>query len=106
MAVIVDPKVKDIFEKNTSISMNVGATIDINLNTMIDWDKVTTPVTGNADTVIGGRTPFKKLFPIDTVIKPNRPLLAGVKYGISGDVTGNSFRDPKTTPYQVNYRTY
>jgi hypothetical protein len=106
MAVTVDQKVTDIFEKNTSISMNVGATIDINLNTMIDWDKVTTPVTGNADTVIGGRTPFKKLFPIDTVIKPNRPLLAGVKYGISGDVTGNSFRDPKTTPYQVNYRTY
>jgi hypothetical protein len=106
MSVIVDPKVKDIFEKNTSISMNVGATLDINLNTMIDWDKVTTPVTGNADTVINGRTPFKKLFPIDTVIKPNRPLLAGVKYAISGDVTGNTFKDPKTTPYQVNYRTY
>jgi hypothetical protein len=106
MAVIVDQKVKDIFEKNTSISMNVGATIDINLNTMIDWDKVTTPVTGNADTVISGRTPFKKLFPIDTVIKPNRPVLAGVKYAISGDITGNSFKDPKTTPYQVNYRTY
>ena len=106
MAVIVDPKVTDIFEKNTSISMNVGATIDINLNTMIDWDKVTAPVTGNADTVISGRTPFKKLFPIDTVIKPNRPLLAGVRYAISGDILANSFKDPKTTPYQVNYRTY
>jgi hypothetical protein len=106
MAVIVDPKVKDIFEKNTSISMNVGATIDINLNTMIDWDKVTTPVTGNADTVISGRTPFKKLFPIDTVIKPNRPVLAGVRYAISGDILGNSVKDPTTTPYQVNYRTY
>jgi hypothetical protein len=106
MAVIVDPKVTDIFEKNTSISMNVGATLDINLNTLIDWDKVTNPVTGNADTVINGRTPFKKLFPIDTVIKPNRPLLAGVRYAISGDIAGNSFKDPKTTPYQVNYRTY
>ena len=106
MAVVVDTKVTDIFEKNTSISMNVGATLDINLNTMIDWDKVTTPVTGNADTVISGRTPFKKLFPIDTVIKPNRPLSAGVKYAISGDITANSFKDPKTTPYQVNYRTY
>mgnify|MGYP001149358491 CR=1 FL=1 len=52
MAVTVDTKVKDIFEKSTSISMNVGATLDINLNTMIDWDKVTTPVTGNADTII------------------------------------------------------
>lgn len=106
MAVIVDQKVKDVFEKNTSISMNVGATLDINLNTMIDWDNVTTPVTGNADTVISGRTPFKKLFPIDTVIKPNRPLSAGVKYAISGDIAANSFKDPKTTPYQVNYRTY
>jgi len=106
MAVTVDQKVKDIFEKNTSIQLNVGATIDINLNTMIDWDKVTTPVTGNADTVINGRTPFKKLFPIDTVIKPNRPLLAGVKYAISGDITDNSFKDPKTIPYQVSYRTY
>ena len=90
MAVTVDTKVKDIFEKSTSISMNVGATLDINLNTMIDWDKVTTPVTGNADTIINGRSPFKKLFPIDTVIKPNRPLLAGVKYAISGDVTGGT----------------
>jgi len=106
MSVAVDQKVVDVFEKNTSISMNVGATIDINLNSMIDWNNVTTPVTGNADTVINGRTPFKKLFPIDTVIKPNRPLSAGVKYAISGDVTANSFKDPKTTPYQVNYRTY
>lgn len=106
MSVAVDQKVKDIFEKNTSISMNVGATLDINLNTMIDWDNVTTPVTGNADTVISGRTPFKKLFPIDTVIKPNRPLSAGVKYAISGDIAANSFKDPKTTPYQLNYRTY
>jgi hypothetical protein len=106
MAVTVDPKVKDIFEKSTSISMNVGATLDINLNTMIDWDKVTTPVTGNADTIINGRSPFKKLFPIDTVIKPNRPLLAGVKYAISGDVTGGTFKNPTTTPYQLNYRTY
>jgi hypothetical protein len=106
MSVVVDPKVKDVFEKNTSISMNVGATIDINLNTMIDWDKVTTPVTGNADTVISGRTPFKKLFPIDTVIKPNRPLSAGVRYAISGDIAGNTIKDPKTIPYQVNYRTY
>ena len=106
MSVAVDPKVKDVFEKNTSISMNVGATLDINLNTMIDWDKVTTPVTGNADTVISGRTPFKKLFPIDTVIKPNRPLSAGVRYAISGDIAGNTIKDPKTIPYQVNYRTY
>ena len=106
MSVVVDPKVKDVFEKNTSISMNVGATLDINLNTMIDWDKVTTPVTGNADTVISGRTPFKKLFPIDTVIKPNRPLSAGVRYAISGDIAGNTIKDPKTIPYQVNYRTY
>jgi len=106
MSVVVDPKVKDVFEKNTSISMNVGATLDINLNTMIDWDKVTTPVTGNADTVISGRTPFKKLFPIDTVIKPNRPLSAGVRYAISGDIVGNTIKDPKTIPYQVNYRTY
>lgn len=106
MSVSVDQKVIDIFEKNTSISMNVGATIEINLNSLIDWDKVTTPVTGNADTVISGRTPFKKLFPIDTVIKPNRPLSAGVRYAISGDVAANTHKDPKTTPYQLNYRTY
>lgn len=106
MSVTVDQKVKDIFEKNTSISMNVGATIDINLNTLIDWDKVTTPVTGNADTVINNTTPFKKLFPIDTVIKPNRPILAGVRYAISGDINGGTFKNPTTTPYQLNYRTY
>jgi len=106
MAVSVDAKVKDVFEKNTSILMNVGATIDININTMIDWDNVTTPVTGNSDTVINERTPFKKLFPIDTVVKPNRPLSAGVRYAISGDVNNYMAKDPKTIPYQVNHRTY
>ena len=105
MSITVDPKVKDVFEKNTSIDMNVGATIDINLNTMIDWSSITTPVTGNADTVINNTTPFKKLFPIDSVIKPNRPLSAGIKYLISNE-RPQVMADPKSIPYSVNYRTY
>jgi len=51
-------------------------------------------------------TPFKKLFPIDSIVKPFRPFGAGIKYAISGDISTGSYRDPKTTDYSKDFRLY
>jgi hypothetical protein len=50
--------------------------------------------------------PFKKLFPIDSVIKPFRPVKAGIKYAIVGDIVANSYKDPRVSTYPYDYRTY
>jgi hypothetical protein len=104
--------VKDLLNKNTSISMDVGVTMDINVNSMVSFTP--TSITGTEYQTINGRQPFKKLFPLDTIIKPSRPQLAGIKYGISGDVQTKTYADPKAVDYKpsaqsanvVKYRTY
>ena len=53
-----------------------------------------------------GSKPFKKLFPVDSIIKANRPIGAGVKYGITGDVGSGTYRDPRSSTYPLYYRTY
>jgi len=63
-------------------------------------------VTSTAYTTIGSKTPFKKLFPVDSIVKTFRPQKAGIKYAIVGDVAKNTYRDPKTLEYDLNYRTY
>lgn len=104
--------VKDLLNKNTTLSMGVGATLDINVNSMVSFTP--TSITGTEYQTINGRQPFKKLFPLDTIIKPSRPQLAGIKYGISGDVQTKTYADPKAVDYKpsaqsanvVKYRTY
>ena len=94
--------VKTALEQNTSINLNIGCTFEYNMNSMVD----NIVVTGADITAADGSKPFKKLFPIDSVIKPARPLGAGVKYGISGDVSAGTYRDPRSSIYSINYRTY
>lgn len=105
-------QVKDLLNKNTSLSMGVGATIDINVNSMVTF--TASSITGTPYTTINNREPFKKLFPLDTIIKPSRPQLAGIKYGISDDVQAKTYADPRSVDYKpsaqsgnvVKYRTY
>jgi hypothetical protein len=108
----VPDSVKDLINKNPTLKMNVGATIDINVNSMVEFTD--SSITGNEYAVINNRQPFKKLFPIDTIIKPMRPISAGVKYGIVGDIPNQTYTDPTTVNYKpsgqasntVKYRTY
>lgn len=108
----VSQAVKDLINKNTSLSMGAGAIMDINVNSMVSFTP--TSITGTEYQTINGRQPFKKLFPLDTIIKPSRPQLAGIKYGISGDVQTKTYADPKSVDYKpsaqsanvVKYRTY
>ena len=96
------PTVKNIVEQNTTIESNVGCTIEYNMNSMVD--NIT--VTGTEYTRADGSKPYKKLFPASSVIKAFRPVGAGVKYGVIGDVSTNTWRDPKNIDYNLDYRTY
>ena len=102
MPVYASGSAKTALEQSTSINLNVGCTFEYNMNSMVD----NIVVTGDDITAADGSKPFKKLFPIDSVIKPARPLGAGVKYGISGDVSAGTYRDPRSSIYSINYRTY
>jgi hypothetical protein len=102
MPVSASTSAKQALEQNTSINLNTGCTFEYNMNAMVD----NLVVTGADITKADGSKPFKKLFPIDSIIKPVRPLGAGIKYAISGDVLAGTYRNPRSSVYSINYRTY
>lgn len=100
---------KNIFYNNTQIESDVGCYIEYNMNSLLDNINVTTTA-NDSDyisqiSVSAGTTvrlnPYKKLFPIDSIAKPFRPLNSGIKYYIFGDtkITSGSFSSPKLTSY-------
>jgi hypothetical protein len=93
---------KTILENNTNISTKIGCTFEYNMNTLVDNITITGTDIVSAD----GSKPFKKLFPADSIIKSNRPVGAGIKYAITGDVATNSYRNPKSITYPMTFRTY
>lgn len=99
---ISSPAVKTLIEENTTIQTNIGCTIEYNMNSMVDNISVTGTDYVRAD----GAKPYQKLFPASSVVKAFRPLGAGVKYGIFGDVSLNTWKDPKKVEYPLSYRTY
>ncbi len=99
---ISSPTVKTLIEQNTTIQTNVGCTIEYNMNSMVD----NISVVGSEYVRADGAKPYQKLFPASSVVKPFRPLGAGVKYGIFGDVSLNTWKDPKKVEYPLNFRTY
>ena len=79
---------ENVFYNDRTIKTQVGATIEYNMNSLIDNITVTSTITDTNYTnkIVGWTTgkpnPFKKLFPIDSVVKPFRPLNPGVNYYI------------------------
>lgn len=108
----VDQKVKDIFEKNHNVRMQAGLTMDINLNRIVNFETGGgSTIAGNTTPTINGKQPFKKLFPVDSIVKPFRPLYGGIKYAISGDIPLKSWASsPSNNDYKPGlgntYRTY
>ena len=102
MPVYASPAAKTKLEQNTNINLNIGCTIEYNMNRLVDNIVVTGADISKPD----GSKPFKKLFPVDSIIKANRPIGAGVKYGITGDVGSGTYRDPRASTYPLDYRTY
>ena len=99
---ISSPTVKTLLEENTTIQTGIGCTIEYNMNSMVD--NIT--VVGTDYVRADGAKPYQKLFPASSVIKAFRPIGAGVKYGIYGDVNLNTWKDPKKVEYPLNFRTY
>jgi hypothetical protein len=103
---------ENVFYNNTSVRTDVGCTIEYNMNSMIDGIAASTTATDanyiSGVTSAAGTTirlnPFKKLFPVDSVIKPFRPSGPGIKYFIalpSDTTTFSAFRTlqyPNTQP--------
>ena len=96
---------QNVLKQNTSIKIDSGCFVEYNMNMLTNLTE--SSVTGPEYKVFtDGRKPFKKLFPLDTIIKPFRPNKAGIKYAILGDIASTDFRDPSTVDYNVNYRMY
>lgn len=110
---ISNTNLQNVFKKSTSIRMNGGCTIEYNMNMLTNLSA--TSVTGPAYATVGGKEAFKKVFPLDTIIRPRRPEIAGVRYAILGDFSpgyiaatkkGGDYINPKNTTYPIAYRTY
>jgi len=97
---------KTLLEQQSTIIINAGCTVEYNMNTLVDSIVVSGADISRTDSAGNVYYPFKKLFPVDTVIKQNRPLGAGIKYAIVGDIGTNTYRNPKSSEYGVSYRTY
>jgi len=97
---------KTVLEQDTTLVINSGCTVEYNMNNLVDNIVMTGADITRTDSAGNSYLPFKKLFPIDAVVKPSRPLGAGIKYAIVGDIAQNSYRDPRVSEYPVEYRTY
>lgn len=96
---------QNILKQNTSVKMGIGCYVEYNMNMLTNL--TSSSITGPAyKTFDNGRQPFKKLFPLDTIIKPFRPNGAGIKYAIFGDMASGDYKDPTITTYPLNYRLY
>lgn len=97
------PAIETLLEEYTTIQSNVGCTIEYNMNSMVDNITVTgTDYVRSSDNA----KPYKKLFPASSVIKAFRPIGAGVKYAVFGDVGQHTWKNPKNIDYPLNFRTY
>ena len=97
---------KNALEQSVSVSFDQACTLEYNMNSLVDNIVVTGADITKTDSSGNTYTPFKKLFPVDSIVKPFRPVGSGIKYAISGDVTASSYRDPKTTDYLKDFRVY
>lgn len=104
-------ELKDIFYKSTTVNIGAGCTIEYNMNALLD--NVTISTTSTDSDYINGISssqqlvvnPYKKLFPLDSVLKPFRPINPGIKYMIllnSDNEGSNVFYDYRRLPYPSN----
>ena len=96
---------KNTLEQNTSVSMGTFLRFEYNMNSMTDNITVSGADITKTDSSGQTYTPFKKLFPVDSIIKPFRPQGAGLKYAISGDVT-SGWKNPRSIEYLSDFRVY
>ena len=96
---------KNAIEQNTSVTYGTSLIFEYSMNSMVDGITVTGATITKTDSSGASYTPFKKLFPVDSIVKPFRPIGAGLKYAISGDVD-SGWKNPKSLTYSPNFRVY
>lgn len=94
----------NLLYENSSVKISAGCTVEYNMNNLLDNIVATydSAMEENYSKSPDGRiNVFKKLFPIDSILKPFRPIESGVKYYImlSDDITANPYVDYRTVPY-------
>lgn len=83
----------DKINQSESYSMSGGCWIEYNMNDLIAGTTVTSPVetVTKTDSVTGKQyQPFKKLFPLTSIIDPRRPSAAGINYFILNPTVTNN----------------
>lgn len=98
---------KDLLKKGYTVSTSAAGSIEYNLNSMVEYIKATT----NPENISNPYSnAFKKLFPIDTIYKPFRPLSPGIKYLVNTtgntDTPLNSFERPRDIDMGTKPRLY
>jgi hypothetical protein len=96
---------KNTVEQNTSVTYGSSLVFEYSMNAMVDNITVTGADVTKTDASGATYTPFKKLFPVDSIIKPFRPQGAGLKYAISGDVD-SGWKSPRALNYSPDFRVY
>jgi len=104
---------KNTLYNNTSIKISAGCNIEYNMNSMLDNISAVNNIpdssyTGQIVNLVnqpswpsGRPNPYKKLFPVDSLIKPFRPINSGIKYFIlaDADTYTNSFSSYRSVKY-------
>lgn len=98
--------VQNLFKQQSSVRINTGCTIEYNMNSMLDNITVSYPSSMDqyyAKSEDGKVNTYKKLFPVDSIIRPFRPLYSGIKYLIyttaMTETPINTFFSPRTLTY-------
>jgi len=103
--ITVSDTTKNLLKKGSSISTTAGAELEYNLNSMVEYIAATSSALTNAYS-----NAFKKLFPIDTIYKPFRPLSPGIKYLVHTtgftDTPTDSFENPRSIELGTKPRLY
>lgn len=103
---------KNVFKDNSSIQLDSEIIIENNMNMLIDGITVTSTITDlqytQQLTDQDGNfwpdekpNPFKKIFPMDSIIKPFRPTTSGIQYLIVGSIPAKLY-DPKIQIYPLD----
>jgi hypothetical protein len=108
----VTAALKNVFRDNSTIQLDSEVIVENNMNLLIDGITVTSTLTDleYTDQITdqdgnfwpsGKTNPFKKIFPIDSIIKPFRPTASGIQYLIVGSIPPMLY-DPKIQIYPTD----
>jgi len=72
--ITASPALKTVLEQDTTLIVKSGCTLEYNMNTLVDNIIMSGAEINRTDAAGNLYQPFKKLFPVDSVIKPFRPV--------------------------------